>query len=275
MIKWIKRHKVLTITLAVFVILCIILSLSYTRDNSSSPENKIRQGNAAVSSPATNVVTGIKSGVKGLLNFRKTERENQALKEKIDELEREVVGLTLKQGEMQELRELSAALNYDSISDRYTPVVGNVVAFDRSSFFNIFTIDKGTESGIKKNCVVLSGNGLVGRVLETGEGFSKIISIIDEDVNISFQILRDSSIMGMVSGADSKNLKGFTFDGDAGVIEGDIIHTTNIGIYPEGIEIGKIIEVDYDNDIQLKTITVEPSASFKNMKRVVVLVDEI
>lgn len=275
MIKWIKRHKALTIILAVFVILCIILSLSYARSNSSSPENKIRQGNAVASSPATNVVNGIKSGVNGLLNFRKTERENQELIDKINALEKEVVDLTLKKGEIQELRELSAALNYESISDRYTPVAGNVVAFDSSDFFNIFTIDKGTESGIKKNCVVVVGNGLVGRVLETGNGFSKIISIIDEDVNISFQILRDPSIMGMVSGADSKNLKGFTFDGDAGVIEGDIILTTNIGIYPEGIEIGKIVAVDYDNDIQLKTITVEPSASFKSMKRVLVLVDEI
>lgn len=275
MIKWIKGHKALTVIPIVLVILCIILSLSYTNDHSPAPENKIRQGNAAVASPATNVVNGIKSGVKGLLNFRKTERENRDLRSQIEALEKEVIDLTLKQNELQELRQLSAALNYESIAGQYRPVAGNVVAFDSSNFFNIFTIDKGTESGIKKNCVVMAGNGLVGRVLETGTGFSKVISIIDEEVSISFQILRDASIMGMVSGVNADKLTGFTFDGEAGVVEGDTILTTNIGIYPQGIEIGKITEVEYNNDTQLKTVTVEPSASFKNMKKVLVLVDEI
>lgn len=275
MSKWIRRHKITVIIGAVFIILCIILSISYAGDGDTFVGNKLRRGNAAAAAPATNVVNGIKSGFDALIHFRSAARENAALQEEVSKLEKEVTDLTLKQDELEELRQLSAALNYESVADKYTPVTGNVVAFDSSDFFNIFTIDKGTESGIRKNCVVMAGNGLVGRVLETGNGFSKVISVIDEDVNISFQILRDTSIMGMISGSNTEGLTGFTFDGDAGVLEGDEILTTNIGIYPEGIKIGKITDVEYNNDIQLKTITVTPAVSFKSLKKVVVLVDEV
>lgn len=275
MSKWIRKHKIAVIIGTVFIALCVILSISYASNGGSFVSNKLRQGNAAAASPVTNVVNGIKSGFDALVHFRSAARENADLEEEVNRLEKEVTDLTLKKDELEELRQLSAALNYESVADKYTPVTGNVVAFDGSDFFNIFTIDKGTESGIHKNCVVMAGNGLVGRVLETGNGFSKVISIIDEDVNISFQILRDTSIMGMISGSDAEGLTGFTFDVDAGVLEGDEILTTNIGIYPEGIKIGKITDVEYNNDLQRKTITVKPSVSFKNLKKVMVLVDEV
>ncbi len=275
MSKWIRRHKIAVIIGAVFIILCIILSISYAGDGDTFAGDKLNKVNAVASAPVTNAVNGIKSGFDALIHFRSAARENEKLQEEVGKLEKEVTDLTLKRDELEELRQLSAALNYDSVADKYIPVTGNVVAFDSSDFFNIFTIDRGTESGIRKNCVVMTGSGLVGRVLETGEGFSKVISIIDEDVNISFQISRDTSIMGMISGSNTKGLTGFTFDGEAGVLEGDEILTTNIGIYPEGIKIGTITGVEYNNDIQLKTITVKPAVSFKSLKKVVVLVDEV
>lgn len=269
--KWIKTHKMLTIVIFVFLVLCIILSFSAVRASNFPISDKVQQGNVAVGSPATKTVNGIQSGLKSIFNFRGISRENERLRERVAELEHENTSLALKQDELEELRQLASILNYESVVDRYQIVTGNVVALDSSDFFNIFTIDRGSESGIAKNDVVVAGNGLIGRVLEVGTGFSKVISIIDEDTNISFQVRSNSAIMGMMSGDGKGGLSGFTFDSNAGVVKGDVLLTTNIGIYPEGIEIGKITSVAYDEDTQLKNITVEPSVSFKGMKKVMVL----
>ena len=59
-----------------------------------------------------------------------------------------------------------------------------MIANDGSNWFTSFTIDKGSEDGIREDMNVLSGNGLVGIVTEVNAHSSTVRSIIDE-VNIS------------------------------------------------------------------------------------------
>jgi cell shape-determining protein MreC len=47
-----------------------------------------------------------------------------------------------------------------------------------------------------------------------------------------------------------------------------------MGMYPEGIPIGKVKKVVWNNDTLLKTVTIEPSAYFKNLQKVTVLVNK-
>ena len=55
-------------------------------------------------------------------------------------------------------------------------------------------------------------------------------------------------------------------DPDAAIIEGDILITSGIGMYPEGVPIGKVENIVWNNNTLLKTITIEPSAYFKNLQ---------
>ena len=54
-------------------------------------------------------------------------------------------------------------------------------------------------------------------------------------------------------------------------MEGDVLLSTGIGMYPEGIEIGRTTSVVYNSDAQLMTIQAEPSVDFQNLRKVVVL----
>ena len=44
-----------------------------------------------------------------------------------------------------------------------------------------------------------------------------------------------------------------------------------MGIYPEGINIGKIESVKMDRNTLLKTVKIAPSVTFKNLSKVMVL----
>lgn len=46
--------------------------------------------------------------------------------------------------------------------------------------------------------------------------------------------------------------------------------TSGVGVYPKGIIIGKVNSVDYDDNRQLKVITVKPSVSFETLEKVAI-----
>jgi rod shape-determining protein MreC len=143
---------------------------------------------------------------------------------------------------------------------------------DGTSWMNLFTINIGTEKGIKKGDVVVGGDGLVGRVKSVGYGWSKVVSIVDESSKISFKVSGNLKILGILDESSDGTLTGFTLDSEATVTEGDTLITSGMGRYPSGITIGKIIKVSYDSNEQLQKVTVRPSVDFKSLQKVSVLI---
>lgn len=270
--KWPKNNKKAVALILSILLLSIILLVSYKNfGESSAAGGSIQQSVATVQGPLSKVSNGILNGLRGIFEFRVVVEENDKLKEENSILRKENAGLLLKKAELEELGILSQSLNYDGVPERNNIVAADVIAMDGSNWFNIFTINVGTESGIEKDDVVVNGVGLVGKIIDSGKGWSKVIGIIDESSKVSFKVLRDDTLIGIVKGDGASGLAGFMLDGKASVIEGDILITTNIGIYPQGIEIGKISKVEFDNDTQLKNVTITPTVNFKNIQRVAVI----
>ncbi len=266
-----NNKKKLALILSI-LLLSIILLISYKNfGEGSAVGGVIQQSVATVQGPLAKVSDGIKNGFRGIFKFKDVVEENKKLREENSVLRKENVDLLLNKTELEELAVLSKSLNYEGVPERNKVVAADVIAMDGSNWFNIFTINVGTESGIEKDDVVVNGVGLVGKIIDSGKGWSKVIGIIDEANKVSFKVLRDDTLIGIVKGDGASGLEGFMLDGKASVIEGDILITTNIGIYPQGIEIGKISKVKFDNDTQLKNVTIIPSVNFKNIQRVAVI----
>lgn len=271
--RYIREHKFLSILIAVVLILFLIMVASYkVGGNNNKLLNTLETGITAIQKPLSGATNSIKTNLKGILKFKEVVAENEELKENISAMQAEIVALTLKKNELEQLRELSNVLNYESTEGIQNVVSASIISLDGSNWFNLFTIDRGSESGIQKDSIVVNGDGLVGKVTETGNGWSKVVSIIDESNNVSFMVLRDPSLIGIVSGDSNGALSGFMLDNEAGIREGDILVTSNMGLYPEGIRIGKIASVKYNSDTQLKTVDIEPSVSFKNLQKVAVII---
>lgn len=273
--KWFRAHTKLTAFLAVALGLVILLTVSYVYRGNSSPVGRfINEGLAKVQEPLYSAGNGIAKGIKGMFSFRTLTKENEELKEQIAQLEQEVIKLQFSQLDLQELRELSNALNYVNVESGYTHIAADVISMDGSNWFNIFTINKGTKQGVVKDGIVVNGEGLVGRVLEAGDDWAKIIGVIDESSNVSFKIFRDQGLnyLGVLDGDGLGGLKGYMLDPDAKISEGDLLITSGIGLYPAGITVGKISEVVADTDSLLKQIKIQPSVNFKDIEKVVVIV---
>ncbi|HVI41028.1 MAG TPA: rod shape-determining protein MreC, partial [Anaerovoracaceae bacterium] len=165
--NWLKEHKIFTIILSIFFALIIIVVVSYDNiGNSTVLGRSIEKVVTLVQGPVSNAGNGVKAGVKGIFQFRSIVKENEELKGQISDLNREIIQIKLTEAELAELRNLSNILGYENVTPNYSYVTADVVAMDGSNWFNLFTINAGTDDGIYKDAVVINGDGLIGRVLE-------------------------------------------------------------------------------------------------------------
>ena len=93
-------------------------------------------------------------------NFQTREEmrsENESLQSKVDELTIDNTRLRQEQYELERLREL---YKLDENYSDYEKVGARVISNNGTNWFSDFTIDKGSNDGIKVNCNVLAGSGL-------------------------------------------------------------------------------------------------------------------
>lgn len=271
--KWYREHMKLTIIFIVLLLLLILTVVSFVnRGNNTWFGKQIQKVSVLIQEPVSDVGNGATAGVKSLFLFRSIKAENETLKQENAKLKKELIKNALSQQDLAELRSLSEALNYEAPSANYKYVTAAVVAMDGSQWYRIFTINAGTKKGLHKNAVVINADGLIGRILEVGPNWAKVISIIDENSDVSFQVFRDLGLLGILKGDGNGGLTGYMLDVNASVIEGDVLVTSGMELFPQGIPIGKIRGVSRDNDALLQTLEVEPAVNFNNIQKVTVII---
>lgn len=270
--RWMREHKLITALLLVFLLLLLIFAASMAAGGRFAHVTEpINTGVSKVSGIFSKAGNTIRDNVKGIFSYRSLQKEVEALKSENAELTRQLTEEKLTKQQLDELKELAEALNYDYTEQKFDIVTGDVISLDGSNWTNIFTINCDTESGIKVGDAVVNGIGLIGKVEETGEGWSKVMSLIDEGSKVSFKLARDRKQLGVVSGNEKGEVSGYMIDGEALVSEGDVIITSGLGTYPEGLEIGSVKSVTYNSNTLLKEITVELAVNFKSLDKVAVI----
>ncbi len=273
--KWMKNHKLIVflITIVVASLLVVMISVN-TGGQNRSVTNKFNTVATAIEKPFVSLADAISNNLSGVFSYKRYQKENEELKKENAELKKQITATSLSAKELQELRELAAAVNYNLKDAENGLVTADITttAMYGASWMNSFTIDRGTESGIKNGNIVVYGSGLVGKVVSTGHNWSKVISITDAENKASFSVVGKLDLVGVVEDAKNGILNGFMLDNKANVEEGDILITSGLGIYPAGLEIGKVTKLKYDSDSQLLRIKVKPSVNFRTLQKVSVII---
>lgn len=210
-----------------------------------------------------------------LVRIRDLLTENEALKQKVDELTIENTRLQQDRYELTNLRQL---YNLDNQYDEYEKTGARIIAKDAGNWFYSFVIDKGAKDGIAVDMNVMAGSGLVGRVVAVGPNWAKVKSIIADDSNVSAMVLASSDNL-IVSG----NLKLYNsgviefeqlIDSDNVVVEGDKIVTSNISDkFLPGILIGYVNTINSDANNLTKSGYITPAVDFEHLEEVLVIME--
>jgi rod shape-determining protein MreC len=160
-------------------------------------------------------------------------------------------------------------------------IKANVINTDVNSMQESFHINKGRDDGIEVNDVILQAIGdtdyytaVVGRVIEVNKTTSKIETIKSSTNNVAF-VNSNSGDYGVIDYFKNNVINGYMLDIDSLVDQGDVLLTSGLGgVYPQGLYIGTVGNINMSQDSLRKNITVNSPVDFTHLYRVLVLQEE-
>ncbi len=269
--RWIRQHKLISCLIVVIILATILLiSALDSKRVGNGPSSLFGTILTTIEQPFVKLGNSISSSVDSIFSADEIKSENEALKDEIAQLKEQLQENKVSRSELNQLKELSKALNYDFVKTGKI-ATGDIISYDGTNFTNIFTINVGKDDGVRVNDTVVYGNMLVGRVSDVGKNWAKVIAIIDESCNASFRSSRNEKLVGVLNSSSDGQLEGFMLDSKTTIAIGDKIVTTGMGLYPRGIEIGSISKVTFDSNSRLTTVLVKPSVAFNSLQKVSVI----
>ena len=210
-----------------------------------------------------------------LANFSEVKAENAKLKAENIQLQNELDGYNNYKNENETLKE---ALNFKDEHNQFNYVGVNIIGKTGGSFFSGYIINRGTDSGIQKNMVVISGNSLVGIVTEAYKTWAKVETISNTNIAVAAQVESTRESSGIVKGyQDMGTMKPMVQISNLPMTSqikvGDTILTSGLGgIYPQGIRIGTVESISQNSTDVSKSAIIKPFADFSTIQNLVVVV---
>ncbi len=217
----------------------------------------------------------------GLGDLAQTARDLRELRQRNEELEAQNAALLLDNVRLREvdteaalLREL---LNFAQANPSYgirgARVVGRTIAQEPSNLLSYITLDVGRAAGIERNMAVVTDRGLVGRISEVGETWSRVLLLIDPQSTVN-ALTQSTRAGGAVQGQPDGTLIMRAIPQGDTVSVGDTVFTSGLGgNFPRQLLIGQIIEVERKDYELYQTAVVQPTVDFAHLEAVLIITD--
>ena len=224
--------------------------------------------------------SGLSSVLRRPSDLRTAQLEIEALRERINALERENEELRSLEAEFQRLQEL---LDRANETPNFTRVTASVIGRGPNPLFRDLIIDKGTNDGISVGMPVESSRGLVGQVFRSTPTSSQIVLITDTASAVPAR-LSQARAVGILEGggvgglmlmnwidleADPRPNEPVVTSG----IDGTSIEERIANRFPEGLVIGRVVEVNTGQAELFKQVVVQPAVDFDAIETVFVITD--
>ncbi|HLZ47831.1 MAG TPA: rod shape-determining protein MreC [Candidatus Limnocylindria bacterium] len=171
----------------------------------------------------------------------------------------------------------SATLEAAQRALAYQTIAAPVIARDPSGVLKTIVIGAGTDEGVRVDQVVLSEQGVVGRVSETGTNYAKVVLITDSGSSVS-ALVQTSRASGIVRGQYGDTLVMEWILQSDPVKKGDVIVTAGLGLgnelrslYPKGLVIGTVVDVTKAEVSAYQRAVVAPAVDFRKLENVLVI----
>lgn len=195
------------------------------------------------------------------------EQERNELQAKLDELEKQnsmLIELAHENDRLRELLDFSSATNL-------TGVASQVIGRNPSNWYQTITIDKGSDDGIAAGMPVVDGYAVVGQTTAVSAS-SAVVLLLTDNTSAIDALVQTTRAVGIAEGTLSAELKLSYVVKDPPVQIGDRVLASGLdGVYPKGVLVGLVTEVDASDKGMFQHITVRPSVDTNRLETVLVL----
>ena len=207
-----------------------------------------------------------------MFRYEALSAENEALKERIANMEDEARRADAVERENQRLRDL---LNLKSTHEDYDLVDAYIIDWSSTDWTNTMTINRGTDAGVQQGMCAITANGqVVGLVVEAGPNYAVVKTVLDSTLEISC-VIASSGYNGMSKGGyiykDSTHLKLNYLPSSAIIRNKDQVVTSGSTVYPRGLIVGYVVDAGFDDTGVAKFAVLEPAAEIESLEQIFIL----
>jgi len=259
-------------TLTLLVVLCLghvlLISSQVPSASGASALDTVALGSV---SRVQSAIGGVSGGIGGFwrhyLALGGVSRENEALRGRVLELEGQLQGERARGARVDALEE---ALKMQRSVVAQT-IAARVIAGNPVTGVMTINVDRGTADGVQPNMSVITGAGIVGRVIGNPSGHASTVQLLIDRTAAAGALVESSGAAGVVSGgfADGKLRLGL-LSSAATVKEGDRVVTSGQdGIFPNGFLIGTVQAVNGTG--KSREVVVAPAVNFERIDVVLIV----
>ncbi len=264
-----KKTKIILIALFIVTLLFIASATAMERENITLIEKGLRDMVAPLKRGA--VVVYEKFGLipQFFTGVSALSAENEQLKTEIATLQSQINLLEEAGLENTYLREM---LGMAEEIQEWSPAATTIIGRSSASWYNTITIKGGENKNFAKNMPLITTEGLVGRIISVSEYTSEVILITDKECAVGAMV-QISQTPGVVEGAGKgESVYMIHIPYGARLMKDQVVITSGLGgIFPRGLRIGYITEINPDKgDLMLKA-NIKPFVDFERLGSLFVL----
>ena len=253
------------ITISLLLISAVLLLTLDGRG--SGPIDSVRSAVLTVLSPLGGATSSIASPFRNAwdsaFDQNDLKKDNDVLREENDRLKGDITANSIAKEQLQQLLQL---VGIPFVGD--TPVVHTrVVSGAVGNFGDRIELDKGSSSGIERNMPVVTGEGLIGKVVEVGENRSVVALLSSGTFRVGFSVVGTAAI-GIAQGTGNDgSLRGSNIDSRQAVTVGAIAATSGLAgsPFPPNLPIGTITAVRTNDAALESTVDISMFANLNDL----------
>lgn len=267
-------NKRLIVLLVSIIVLVALIGFSLReRSKLSWPEQFLKDTAGLVQSLVSKPAHLVAGFFENLQDLQNTYEENKELKSRLEKL----VSLEAQVHELEkDNNELRDILGEEETLRDFEPLQATVIGRNPDRWHEMIIINKGKTNGIKKNMAVVTAHGLIGKVKTVNQFSStvQLLSAMDPKNRISAIVQGETDVFGLVEGYDKekKALLIKAIPSGVEIKKGQNVITSGLGgVFPKGLQIGKVIDVKPDEYGLNQTALVDPGADFYDLENIIVI----
>ncbi len=253
--------------------LCLLAAILHNNGGLDPVERLAVRAAAPFQTAISQIGGGVGDFFDSVRNVGSLSAENEQLSESVAVLRAEIARLR------QDGRDESGAIeatNFASAHPEFDLVTAAVVSRDGTALHDLLNLDRGSDHGIAPGQAVISLSGLVGRVVDVGPDWARILPITSPNSSIAVSVQGQfEDIAGSVQGTGTALLEMDNILLGSDMAINQFVVTAGIGSQiPRGILVGQVVNVRDRADIITRTADVRPAVNNSDLASVLVIVAE-
>lgn len=259
------------IVLAVLVVVALVITTVWYREDTAGPLHATRRVVIAASGPLAAAGSWLTTPFRvagtwfsGLSvdtsDYATLKAQNLDLKQRLAALEE----AKLENERISQLVEFAKAQDLPTIGAR-------VIGRPTDSRQRTVLIDRGTSSGVARGDAVIAAGGLVGQVVEVTPWTAQVRLVTDSESGVAVLVQRTRA-NGIVRGTLDGPLALEFVDKKSAPVVGDVLLTSGLGgVYPKGLVVGEVTTVSAPSTDLFPVVSVQSRVDIGRIEELLVL----